>query len=164
MAKEKGKGILGEFKAFIMRGNVIDMAVGVIIGGAFQKIITSLVDDVIMPVITLITGGIDFNNWFVALDGGKYASLTEAKAAGVATLNYGTFITVVINFLLMAAVIFLLVKGMNALAERTIHKKEEAPAPTVKTCPYCLSEIPVKATRCAHCTSELEAEAETEEK
>ncbi|MGI6269529.1 MAG: large conductance mechanosensitive channel protein MscL [Candidatus Howiella sp.] len=159
----KGKGILGEFKTFIMRGNVIDMAVGVIIGGAFQKIITSLVDDVVMPVITLITGGIDFNNWFIALDGGKYASLTEAKTAGAATLNYGTFITVVINFLLMAAVIFLLVKGMNALAERTVHKKEEAPAaPTVKVCPYCLSEVPAKATRCAHCTSALETEAAAE--
>lgn len=161
-ATDKGKGILSEFKKFIMRGNVIDMAVGVIIGGAFQKIITSLVDDVIMPVITLITGGIDFNNWFISLDGEAYPSLAEAKAAGAATLNYGTFLTVVINFLLMAAVIFLLVRGMNALAERTLHKKQEEPAaPTVKTCPYCLSEVPIKATRCAYCTSELEEAAES---
>ncbi|WP_051544858.1 large conductance mechanosensitive channel protein MscL [Butyrivibrio sp. MC2021] len=150
----KGKGLAGEFREFIMRGNVMDMAVGVIIGGAFQKIISSLVDDIIMPVISLLTGGIDFNNKFVVLDGGSYATLDAAKEAGAATLNYGTFITVVINFILMALVIFLLVKTMNRVAERFAKEEAEAPA-TTKICPRCKSEINIEATRCPHCTSEL---------
>ena len=149
----KGKGLAGEFREFIMRGNVMDMAVGVIIGGAFQKIITSLVDDIIMPIISLLTGGIDFNNMFVRLDGTEYATLDAAKEAGAATLNYGTFITVVINFILMAFVIFLLVKFMNSVSNKL--KKEEEAAPTVKICPRCKSEINIEATRCPHCTSEL---------
>nr|MCR4636735.1 large conductance mechanosensitive channel protein MscL [Butyrivibrio sp.] len=106
MAEEKKKGVVAEFQEFIMRGNVMDLAVGVIIGGAFQSIINSLVNDIIMPVISAITGGIDFNNYFISLDGNDYATLEAAKEAGGATLNYGTFITVVINFLLMAIVIF----------------------------------------------------------
>ncbi len=150
----KGKGLAGEFREFIMRGNVMDMAVGVIIGGAFQKIITSLVDDIIMPIISLITGGIDFNNMFVSLDGTEYATLDAAKEAGAATLNYGTFITVVINFVLMALVIFFLVKFMNKLNAKLAKEKEEAPA-TTKICPRCKSEINIEATRCPHCTSEL---------
>ncbi len=151
---EKSKGLAGEFREFIMRGNVMDMAVGVIIGGAFQKIISSLVDDIIMPVISLLTGGIDFNNKFLVLDGGTYASLEAAKEAGAATLNYGTFITVVINFLLMALVIFCLVKTMNTVSAK--FAKEEAEAPkTTKICPRCKSEIDKDATRCPHCTSEL---------
>ncbi|SFQ20298.1 large conductance mechanosensitive channel [Butyrivibrio proteoclasticus] len=150
----KGKSLAGEFREFIMRGNVMDMAVGVIIGGAFQKIITSLVDDIIMPVISLLTGGIDFNNMFVSLDGTSYATLEAAKEAGAATLNYGTFITVVINFLLMAFVIFLLVKFMNAVSNK-IKKEEEEAAPATKICPRCKSEINIEATRCPHCTSEL---------
>ena len=153
-AAGKGKSLAGEFREFIMRGNVMDMAVGVIIGGAFQKIISSLVDDIIMPVISLLTGGIDFNNKFVVLDGGDYATLEAAKEAGAATLNYGTFITVVINFILMALVIFCLVKFMNNVSEK--FAKEEAETPkTTKICPRCKSEINIEATRCPHCTSEL---------
>lgn len=150
------KNFMNEFKKFIMRGNVMDMAVGVIVGGAFQKIITSMVNDIIMPIITLITGGIDFSNWFIALDGGKYATLADAQAVGAATLNYGTFITQVITFLIMAFVIFVMVKTMNKMAE--MGKKEEpaAPAaPTTKKCPHCCSEIAIEATRCPHCTSQL---------
>ena len=150
----KGKSLAREFREFIMRGNVMDMAVGVIIGGAFQKIITSLVDDIIMPVISLLTGGIDFNNMFVSLDGSQYATLEAAKEAGAATLNYGTFITVVINFVLMAFVIFLLVKFMNSVSNK-IKKEEEEAAPTTKICPRCKSEINIEASRCPHCTSEL---------
>ena len=153
--KNKAKGFVGEFREFIMRGNVMDMAVGVIIGGAFQAIINSLVNDIIMPVITLLTGGIDFSNWFVALDGGQYATLAEAQEIGAATLNYGLFITAIINFLLMALVIFLLVKTLNKIAEKA-KKEEEAAPPTTKICPRCMSEIDIKATRCPHCTSELE--------
>ncbi|WP_026507349.1 large conductance mechanosensitive channel protein MscL [Butyrivibrio sp. MC2013] len=153
MAGEK-KGFIGEFKEFITKGNVMDMAVGVIIGGAFQKIITSLVDDIIMPIISVITGGIDFTNWFVALDGGKYATLAQAQEMGAATLNYGTFITVVINFLLMAIVVFFLVRTMNRLRDKLSKKEEEAPKP-VKICPYCKSEINKDATKCPHCTSAL---------
>ena len=153
-AASKGKGFAGEFREFIMRGNVMDMAVGVIIGGAFQKIISSLVDDIIMPCISVLTGGIDFNNKFVSLDGSSYATLDAAKEAGAATLNYGTFITVVINFILMALVIFLFVKFMNNLSNKIKKEKEEAPA-TTKICPHCKSEINIEATRCPHCTSEL---------
>ncbi|MBQ9589966.1 MAG: large conductance mechanosensitive channel protein MscL [Butyrivibrio sp.] len=150
----KGKGFAGEFREFIMRGNVMDMAVGVIIGGAFQKIISSLVDDIIMPVISILTGGIDFNNKFIVLDGGSYATLDAAKEAGAATLNYGTFITVVINFLLMALVIFCLVKFMNSVAKRFAKDEAEAPA-TTKICPKCKSEINIEATKCPCCTSDL---------
>ena len=150
----KSKSLAGEFREFIMRGNVLDMAIGVIIGGAFQKIISSLVDDIIMPIISLLTGGIDFNNKFVVLDGGSYATLEAAKEAGAATLNYGTFITVVINFLLMALVIFLLVKFMNSVSNK--FAKEEAEAPkTTKICPKCKSEINIDATKCPCCTSDL---------
>ena len=152
MAAEEKKGMVQEFKEFIMRGNVMDMAVGVIIGGAFQAIIKSLVDDVIMPVIGAITGGIDFTNMYVSLDGNAYDSYAAAKEAGAAVLGYGAFITAVINFLLMAIVIFLVVKGINKL-----HKpKAEEPAAT-KMCPYCKSEINIEATKCPHCTSALEA-------
>jgi len=151
---EKGKGFANEFREFIMRGNVMDLAVGVIIGGAFQSIISSLVNDIIMPVISLITGGIDFNNWFISLDGTEYATLAAAQEAGAATLNYGTFITAIINFLLMALVIFCLVKSLNKLNDK-FKKKEEEAAPAVKICPYCKSEIPHDATKCPHCTSDL---------
>ncbi len=150
----KSKGFATEFREFIMRGNVMDMAVGVIIGGAFQKIISSLVDDIIMPLISILTGGIDFNNMFVCLDGNSYATLEVAKEAGAVTLNYGTFITVVINFLLMALVIFCLVKSMNKVADKFSKEEAEAPA-TTKICPRCKSEINIEATRCPHCTSEL---------
>ena len=155
---EEKKGFFGEFKEFIMRGNVMDMAVGVIIGSAFGAIINSLVNDVIMPIITLITGGVNFNDWFIALDGSSYKTLAEAQEAGASTLNYGTFITAILNFVILAFVIFLMVKSINKL-----HKKEEAPAePTTKTCPFCKSEIPIEATKCPHCTSDISEEEAAE--
>ncbi len=143
--------MLKEFKKFALRGNMIDLAVGVIIGGAFNALVTSLVNDIIMPILSLLTGKIDFSNLFIALDGKHYDTLAAAQELGVATVNYGTFISGVINFIIMAFVVFLLVKGMNRLAE---HGKKPA-EPTTKKCPYCLSEIDIKATRCPHCTSQM---------
>lgn len=149
--KEKSKGTLAEFKEFAIKGNVMDMAIGVIIGGAFGKIVTSFVNDIIMPAISLLTGKIDFSNLFLALDGNTYATLAEAQEAGVATLNYGTFLTTIIDFLLIALSIFIVMKKLLVAK-----KKEEAPAPvTTKECPYCKSTIALDATRCPHCTSEL---------
>ena len=150
------KNFINEFKTFVMRGNVIDLAVGVIIGAAFQAIVNSLVKDIITPLISLITGGLDFSNLFIQLNGAeKYATVAAATEAGVAVLAYGSFITAVINFLIMAFVIFCLVKFINKLSA-PLTKKEEAPAaPTTKKCPYCQSEIDINATRCPHCTSDL---------
>ena len=151
------KGFLKEFKDFAMRGNVIDLAVGVIIGGAFQKIVTSVVNDLVMPLIGLITKGSDFASKFIALDGGDYATIEEATEAGAAILTYGNFIAVTIDFIIMAFVIFLLVKGLNKLT--SIGKKPETveeAAPTTKICPFCKSEIAIDATKCAHCTSDVE--------
>jgi len=145
--------MLNEFKQFIMRGNVLDLAVGIIIGAAFTSIVNSLVNDIIMPPIGAIVGGVDFSNLYITLSGGDYESLAAAKEAGASTINYGVFINVMINFLIIAAVVFFIIKGFNRLME--IAKKEEKADPTTKDCPYCLSTIPVKATRCAHCTSEL---------
>ena len=127
------------------------MAVGVIIGGAFNSLVTSLVDNIIMPIISLVAGNLDFSNWFLALDGNDYATLAEAQKAGAATLNYGTFISGFLNFIIMAFVVFLLVKVMNKL--RGGHKEE--PVATTKICPYCKSEIDIDANRCPHCTSQL---------
>lgn len=149
------KHIAAEFKEFIMRGNVLDLAVGVIIGGAFQKIISSLVNDVIMPVITLLIGGINFTNWFIALDGNHYATLAQAKAADASTLNYGTFLTEVINFLIMAFVIFMMVKIMNTMARRVKKDVPDQVPTTTSSCPFCKMDIDIDATRCPHCTSEL---------
>jgi large conductance mechanosensitive channel len=149
--------MLKEFKEFAMRGNVVDMAVGIIIGAAFGTIIAALVSEVLMPPIGLLLGNVDFSNLFIVLKEGKiagpYATVAAAKAAGAVTLNYGLFVNTVVNFLIVAFAIFFLVRGMNAL------KKEEAPpaAPATKECPHCLSAIPIKATRCGHCTSELKA-------
>ena len=144
--------MLKEFKAFALRGNVIDLAIGVIIGGAFGKIVTSFVNDIIMPPIGMLLGNVNFADLFVALDGGDYASLALAKEAGAPTLNYGMFINTIIDFIIIAFVIFLVVKQINRLAP----KPAPAPAePTTQACPYCFTEIPVKATRCPHCTSEL---------
>lgn len=146
------KGFIAEFKEFICRGNVIDMAVGVIIGGAFQGIIKSLVDDVVMPLLSVITGGTDFSKWSI--------TLVEAVSEDIpaVTLNYGNFINAIINFLLMALVIFIFIKIMNNVSDK-LKKKEEVPAePTTKKCPYCLSEIPIEAVKCAHCTSDQPAE------
>jgi large conductance mechanosensitive channel len=148
--------MLKEFKEFVLRGNVLDMAVGIIIGAAFGTIVASLVKDIIMPPIGLLLGGVDFANLFVLLKVGSpvgpYASLAEAQAAGAVTINYGVFINAVVSFLIVAFVIFLLIRNINRLK-----REEEAPPeePTTKECPYCLSTIPIKATRCAFCTSEL---------
>jgi len=144
--------MLKEFKEFAMRGNVLDMAIGIIIGGAFGKIISSLVGDVLMPPIGRLMGNLDFSNLFLALNGQSYDSLKAAKDAGAPTINYGLFIYTVIDFVIIAFVIFMLVKQVNRL-------KKEAPAeaPATRECPYCLSQIAVKATRCAACTSEVKA-------
>ena len=142
-----------EFKTFIMRGNVLDLAIAVIIGGAFGKIVNSLVQDILMPPLGLILGKVDFSNLFVSLSGQSYESLKAAQDAGAPTLNYGLFIQGVINFLIIAFVIFLIVRAANRLQRA---KPEPAAEPTTKECPYCLSTIPLAATRCAHCTSQLE--------
>jgi large conductance mechanosensitive channel len=146
--------MLKEFKEFAMRGNVMDMAVGIIIGAAFGKIVSSLVKDVIMPPIGKLMGGVDFTNLFVSLTDQKFATLAAAQKAGAATINYGVFINTVLDFIIVAFAIFMVIRGMNQLKR----KEEEAPAePTTKDCPYCLSTIPIKATRCGHCTSEVTA-------
>ena len=148
--------MLKEFKEFAMRGNVVDMAVGIIIGAAFGTIVKSLVADVIMPPIGLLLGNVDFSNLFVVLKegavAGPFASLAEAQKAGAVTLNYGVFINTIISFLIVAFAVFLLVRGMNKMK-----REEEAPPaePTTKECPYCLSTIPIMAKRCAFCTSEV---------
>jgi len=147
--------MLKEFKEFAMRGNVIDMAVGIIIGAAFGTIIGTLVSDVLMPPIGLLLGNVDFSNLFIVLKEGKiagpYATVAAAKGAGAVTLNYGLFVNTVVNFLIVAFAIFFVVRGMNTL------KKKKEVQPTTKECPHCLSIIPIKATRCGHCTSELRA-------
>jgi large conductance mechanosensitive channel len=141
-----------EFKEFAMRGNVLDMAVGIIIGAAFGKIVSSFVADVLMPPIGLLLGKVDFSNLFINLSGQSFPSVEAAKAAGAATLNYGMFLNTVIDFLIVAFAIFLLIKQVN----RLMPKKEEAPpAPATKECPQCLSQVPLKATRCAHCTADI---------
>ena len=145
-------GLISEFKEFAVKGNVMDMAVGIIVGSAFTSIVNSLVKDIIMPVVSTITGGIDYSAWFVALDGNKYATAAAAEEAGAATLNYGMFISYVINFIIVAFVLFLVIKAMNKMRKPAPVAEE---APTTKVCPYCKSEIPIDATRCPHCTSEL---------
>ena len=145
--------MLKEFKEFAVRGNVLDMAVGIIIGAAFGKIVASLVDDVLMPPIGKLLGGVDFSNLLVSLDGQVYESLAAAKAAGAATVNYGVFLNSIINFLIVAFAIFLLVKQVNRLQKPT--PAPAAAAPATKECPHCLSTIPLKATRCPQCTSQL---------
>ena len=139
-----------DFKAFIMRGNVLDLAVAVIIGGAFGKIITSFVSDILMPPIGLILGNVDFSNLFISLSGQSYATLAEAKAAGAPTLNYGQFLNAVIDFLIVAFAIFLLVRTANRLK-----KPEPVAEATTKDCPFCLMSIPIQAKKCGHCTSSL---------
>ena len=147
--------LIKEFKEFAMKGNVVDMAVGVMIGGAFGKIVTSLVNDMFMPILSLITGGLDTSSLFIPLgsapEGVAFKTIEEAQAAGVSTLNYGLFIQTVIDFLLIAVCIFGFVKLISKL-----HKKEEpAPAPAPRLCPFCLQPVDDKATRCPHCTSQL---------
>lgn len=141
-----------EFQKFIARGNVIDLAVGIVIGAAFTSVVNSFVDDILMPPIGLVTGGVDFANLFITLSGGEYASLAEAQEAGAATINYGRFLNNVISFAIVAFAVFLLVKSYNRLRDR----EESRPAePTDQECPYCRFTIPVTASRCAHCTSQL---------
>ena len=142
-------GMIKEFREFAARGNVIDLAVAVIIGAAFGKVVTSVVDDLIMPPIGMLLGRVDFSNLFVALNGGTYASLAEAKTAGAPTLNYGVFLNTCFQFLIVAFAVFLLVKQVNRF-------KRPAPAdPNTRDCPFCVTKIPTKATRCPACTSEL---------
>ena len=142
-----------EFKEFAVKGNVMDLAVGVIIGAAFGKIVSSLIDDVIMPVIGLLLGKVDFSNLFLSLSGGAFPTLAEAKKAGAATLNYGLFINALFNFLIIGLVIFMMVKWVNKL--RKPAPAAAAAAPTTKECPFCFTMIPIKAVRCPACTSEL---------
>ena len=139
--------MLKEFKEFAVKGNMVDMAVGIIIGAAFGKIVNSLVNDIIMPPFGLILGKVDFSNLFVNLSGSHYGTLAEAKKAGAPTINYGVFLNDVISFLIVAFAVFLLIRQINKL--------RSAPEPTTKACPYCLEKIPIKASRCPHCTSEL---------
>jgi large conductance mechanosensitive channel len=150
--------MLKEFKEFALQGNVVDMAIGIIIGAAFGVIVNSLVNDIIMPPIGLLLGGVDFANLYILLqDGdpaGPYASLVDAQTAGAVTINYGMFINAVISFLIIAFVVFLIVRAVNRM-----RREEEAPEeePTTQECPYCLSAIPLNAARCAYCTSQLQA-------
>ena len=144
--------MLKEFKEFAMKGNMVDMAIGIIIGAAFGKIVSSLVSDILMPPIGKMMGGVDFSNLFYNLSGGIYPSLPAAKAAGAATINYGVFLNAAVDFVIVAFVLFMIVKGMNSM------KKKEAAAPvvpTTKECPHCCSSIPLKATRCPACTSAM---------
>jgi large conductance mechanosensitive channel len=152
----KEEAMFKEFKEFAMKGNVLDMAIGIVIGGAFGTIVKSLVSDVIMPPIGLLLGGVDFSNLFLVVKegspAGPYAALADAQAAGAVSINYGVFANSVISFLIVAFAVFMLVKSINAM-----RRKEEAPPaePTTKDCPFCATEIPIKAARCPNCTSEL---------
>jgi large conductance mechanosensitive channel len=144
--------MLKEFKDFAMRGNVLDMAIGIIIGAAFGKIVTSLVNDIIMPPIGLLLGRVNFTDLFINLSGTSYASLADAQAAGAPTINYGLFLNTILDFVIVAFAIFLIVRQVNRLSK----PKVEAPAePTTKECPFCLTQIAIKATRCPNCTSQL---------
>ncbi|MFN3653242.1 MAG: large conductance mechanosensitive channel protein MscL [Armatimonadota bacterium] len=145
-----------EFKEFALKGNVLDLAIGIIIGAAFGKIVTSLVNDVIMPPIGLLLGRVDFSDLFAPLNGQSYPSLTAAKAAGAPVVAYGAFINTVLEFLIVAFAVFLLVRSINRLRRQPAEQAEET---KTKNCPYCLSAIPLEATRCAHCTSDLRAGA-----
>ena len=148
--------MLQEFKKFALQGNVLDMAVGIIVGASFGKIITSIVSDVLMPPIGLLVGRVDFSSLFINLSGSPYVSLAEAKAAGAPTINYGLFLNNVLDFLIVAFVIFLLVRQINRLKSQ---KPAPAAAPTTRDCPRCFSSIPLRATRCAFCTSDVPAAA-----
>jgi len=148
------KKMMQEFKTFAIKGNMIDLAVGMIIGSAFNKIVSSLVNDLIMPLLGIFTGKIDFAQLYIALDGKTYESLAAAEEAGAACFKYGSFLAGLLDFLIMAFIVFLFVRWINKL--RNANKAPEAPkAPTTKVCPYCLSDIKIEATRCPHCTSEL---------
>jgi large conductance mechanosensitive channel len=141
-----------EFKEFAMKGSVLDLAIGIIIGGAFGKIVTSFVNDVLMPPLGMLLGKVDFSGLFIDLSGGHHTTLAAAKEAGAATLNYGIFINSIIDFLIVAFAIFLLVRQINKMRRQP---EVAAPAPTTKECPYCISVVPIKASRCPECTSSL---------
>ena len=143
--------MLKEFKEFAMKGNIVDLAVGVIIGGAFGKIVTSLVNDIVMPFVGLLMGKVDFSNLFFALGSGNFKTIQEAKDAGIATINYGLFINNIIDFLIVAFSIFIIIKQINRFSK----KKEEKPVENKKQCPYCYSSIHIEATRCPNCTAEI---------
>ncbi|MFO7611363.1 MAG: large conductance mechanosensitive channel protein MscL [Clostridia bacterium] len=145
--------MLKEFKKFALKGNVVDLAVAVIIGGAFGLIVSSLVNDIIMPLIGVLLGGTDFSNLFIVLGDGSFETVAAAKEAGVATLNYGIFINTIINFIIIAFSIFMMLKLMNKAKKK--EAPAPAPAPTTKKCPYCFTDISIEATRCPNCTSEL---------
>jgi large conductance mechanosensitive channel len=145
-------GMLKEFKEFAMRGNVLDLAIGVIIGGAFGAIVTSAVNDIIMPPIGMAAGKIDFKDLFISLNGQAYASVAAAKAAGAPVIAYGAFLNTVINFLIVAFIIFLIVKQVNRMSKPAA---APAAAPSTKECPYCANSVPLKAVRCGFCTSEF---------
>lgn len=160
MVLKRASGFLREFREFAVKGNVMDMAVGIIVGGAFLPVVKSVVDDLLMPPIGLLTGGHDFSSFFVVLkhgatDPGPYATPAAAKTAGAVTVNFGVFINIVIQFAIVAFAVFLLVRVMNRLRRQP----EAPPAPTQKNCPYCKTTIAIEATRCPACTSELEAPA-----
>lgn len=144
--------MIKEFREFIMRGNVLDLAIGFIMGTAFSGIVSSMVNDIIMPPIGLILGKMDFNSLYINLSGTQYASLADAKAAGAATINYGLFISALLNFIVIASVAFLIIRAVNRMTPK---KEPVAEAPTTKECPYCCSTIAIKATRCPECTSEI---------
>ena len=151
------RGIIKEFKEFALRGNVVDMAVGIVIGAAFGTIVKSLVADILMPPIGLLLGNVDFSNIFFTLKegakaAGPYASVAAAKQAGAVTLNLGIFINNIISFIIVALAVFLVIKGINRM-----QREQEAPAPDTKDCPYCFTAIPIQASRCPHCTSQLQA-------
>ena len=147
--------VLREFKEFAVKGNVVDLGVGIIIGAAFGKIVTSFVNDILMPPIGRLLGGLDFSNLFINLSSKPATTLAEAKAAGIATINYGLFLNTLIDFLIVAAAVFLLVRQINRLKGRLAAEQPAAAAPATRECPYCFNAIPVKATRCGHCTSVL---------
>lgn len=154
--------MLKEFKEFALKGNMIDLAVGMIIGTAFNKIVTSLVNDMIMPLLSLLTGRIDFTTLFIALDGKHYDKLVDAEAANAAVFKYGSFISGIIDFLIMAFVVFILVKQLNKLRNFKQKNVTVQQVATTKTCPYCYSELNINATRCPHCTSVLEDESNSD--
>jgi large conductance mechanosensitive channel len=145
--------MIKEFREFIMRGSVVDLAIGLVIGAAFGAVVTSFVDDILMPPIGMLTGGVNFSELFIALDGNEYETLALAQEAGAPTLNYGLFIMAIIYFLIVALAIFLVVKAINRLRRE---EEQATPEPTSQDCPFCSMEIPIKASRCRYCTSQLE--------
>lgn len=146
--------ILKEFKDFAIKGNVIDMSVGIIIGTAFTTVVKSLVDDIIMPPIGKLIGDINFSNFYINLSSKQYSSLADAKAAGASTINYGVFLNNIITFILVAWILFIVIKGINKIREQNLHKEDTEPS--TKICKYCKTEINIEATKCPHCTSNLE--------